>query len=396
MSSPIHIDRNRPKLLVLVSHPIQYYAPLYRCLAERGKVALTVVYLSDAGATAHLDAGFSRLVEWDVPLLDGYDFRVLQPGSDINARRFWSRYADDLTCVLDREKADWILLYGYSSRMNWVALRWARKNGVKVAYSSDSNVRDPQRRMVQALKRVLLGWFFRRVDAFLSTSEANAEYLLKFGADQRRICRTPFAIDVQRFRRNIDAPMDGPRRYDFVWAGKFLPRKRAGDFLAALALVANRSRRVVRACVIGDGPCREALKTQASQIPRHCTVDFAGFINQQGMPAALQSAETLVFTSDKEPYGLIATEAAAAGLALVVAGNIGCVGDTVLARPGVNALCYRTGDIPALAQAMETLINDASLRSHMQHASMAIAQGHDLSHAAQVIERVIAKVDNHA
>jgi glycosyltransferase involved in cell wall biosynthesis len=381
----------KPRLIILSTHPIQYYAPLYQCLSDRGVVDIKVIYLSDAGAVAHDDPSFSGTVKWDVPLLEEYEFIVLQPGSAITSRRFWSRHDDRLASVLERERPDWLLLYGYASRMNWSALRWARSSKVEVIYTSDSNIRDPKRRYLSPLKRLAVGYFFRQVNTFLATSEANSEYLLKFGADRRSIVRTPFAIDVQRFRRDPAFPIGKPRKYDFVWAGKFVKTKRAADFVHALHLVASRRERSVTACIVGDGPCRSDLETLVSALPRNCSVDFVGFINQQQMPAVLGNAETLAFTSEREPYGLIATEAAAAGLALIVADNIGCVGATVLARPGANTLTFTVRNVSELAKAMERMLDDVNLRLSMQRASADIALTHDLSNAARVIEEVVIR-----
>lgn len=379
-------DRPKPKLVVLVTHPIQYYAPLYRTLAKRAAIGLEVIYLSDAGAIAHQDPGFAREVQWDVPLLEGHDYRVLQPGTPITSRGFWRRHDRRLKAALVRVRPDWLLVYGYASRMNWLAVRWARRHGVKVAYTSDSNIRNPER--LVPVKQLVVGQFFRYVDAFLSPSERNVEYLRRYRADGRKIQRIPFAIDVARF---TPSAATGIRRYDFVWAGKLIALKRCLDFISALEILASRSSRPIKACVIGDGPRRELLQAQARQLPSHCDVDFTGFVNQGGMPSALQAARTLIFTSLREPYGLIATEAAAAGLALVVADDIGCVGATVVAQPGINALTYKAGDIGELANAMDTLLHDATLRKKMQHASLEIAKYHDVACAAEVIERLVCR-----
>lgn len=383
--------RRRPRLVVLSTHPIQYYAPLYRCIAERGVVDIKVIYLSDAGAVAHHDAGFSRVVEWDVPLLTGYDFEVLQPGTPITSRHFWSRSDRGLEAALARSQADWILIYGYASRMNWVAVWWAKRHRVKVSYSSDSNARDPHRRYLVPLKRLVLRHFFGLVDRFLATSEANVEYLLRFGADRGKVRRMPFAIDVQRFMRPASLAGRDLRPYDFVWAGKFTQTKRPDDFVKALGIIALRSPRTIRARLIGDGPCREQVLELCARLPAACNVEFAGFLNQLEMPAALREAETLVFTSELEAYGLIATEAAASGLALILADNIGCVGATVLARPGVNSITYKVGDVQALAGAMERVLGDAEMRQRMQSASIEIAAEHDVSRAAEVMERVVSE-----
>jgi hypothetical protein len=40
--------RKRPRLAILVSHPIQYYAPLFRGLQGPGFVELRVVFFPDS------------------------------------------------------------------------------------------------------------------------------------------------------------------------------------------------------------------------------------------------------------------------------------------------------------------------------------------------------------
>ena len=62
----------RPRLAVVTSHPVQYYAPWFRFLAATGRYDLRVFYLWDGGVRARHDPGFGHTVRWDVPLLDGY------------------------------------------------------------------------------------------------------------------------------------------------------------------------------------------------------------------------------------------------------------------------------------------------------------------------------------
>lgn len=383
----VQANARRPRLAIVVSHPIQYYAPLYRRLTERGIVDPFVFYLSDAGAKEHVDGNFARSIAWDVPLLDGYNHTVMQPGSAITSRGIWGKHDSQIVPALERFLPDWVLLYGYASRMNWVSLQWARERGVKVAYMSDSNIHDPKRPFIQHAKRFLVSYFFGKVDAFLSTSEANSAYLIEFGARLDQIYRLPFAIEFDRFCEVLPATVDRP--YDFIWAGKFISIKRPQDFLAALPHVAEQIGRPVKVCIVGDGPLRAVLEGQAAQLPPQCIVEFAGFLNQAAMPGALQKAHALVFSSEREPYGLIATEAAAAGLALILTDRIGCVGDSVLARVGGNALTYRAGDVSGLATAMVSLVLDTKLRESMQRESVAIARTHDTAYAARVIEDVV-------
>src|SRR5215211_9228374 len=69
----------------LISHPIQYYAPIFRELAKRCE--LTVFFAHRQTAEQQARAGFGVAFDWDVDLLSGYDSRFLtnvarQPSTD--------------------------------------------------------------------------------------------------------------------------------------------------------------------------------------------------------------------------------------------------------------------------------------------------------------------------
>src|SRR5579875_1138628 len=65
------------RLAYLVSHPIQYQAPLLRRIAREPDIDLTVLYGSDFSVRGYQDRGFGVEVQWDVPLLDGYKSHFL-------------------------------------------------------------------------------------------------------------------------------------------------------------------------------------------------------------------------------------------------------------------------------------------------------------------------------
>src|SRR5271163_5269107 len=67
----------RVKVAYLVSHPIQYQAPLLRRIAQEPDIDLTVLFGSDFSVRGYKDEGFGVGVKWDVPLLDGYRHEFL-------------------------------------------------------------------------------------------------------------------------------------------------------------------------------------------------------------------------------------------------------------------------------------------------------------------------------
>lgn len=75
------------RLAIILSHPIQYYSPLFKCLSERKVVEIKVFYTWGQSVNGKkYDHGFGKAIEWDIPLLDRYDYEFLEnvskdPGS---------------------------------------------------------------------------------------------------------------------------------------------------------------------------------------------------------------------------------------------------------------------------------------------------------------------------
>ena len=72
-------------LAILASHPVQYYAPLFRELAKH--IGLHVFYAHNATAEQQAAAGFGQAFTWDVDLTSGYQHSFLRnaanrPGTD--------------------------------------------------------------------------------------------------------------------------------------------------------------------------------------------------------------------------------------------------------------------------------------------------------------------------
>src|ERR1700729_1806586 len=76
-SLPAGMTKNKVRLAYLVSHPIQYQAPLLRRIAQEPDIDLTVFFGSDFSMRDYKDEGFGVGVKWDVPLLDGYRYEFL-------------------------------------------------------------------------------------------------------------------------------------------------------------------------------------------------------------------------------------------------------------------------------------------------------------------------------
>ena len=66
------------KLAIVTTHPIQYNAPLFRYLQEGGQLQIKVFYTWSQSNGPIFDKGFGIVRNWDIPLLEGYDFQFVE------------------------------------------------------------------------------------------------------------------------------------------------------------------------------------------------------------------------------------------------------------------------------------------------------------------------------
>jgi len=391
----------RPKLAIVVSHPVQHFAPVYQLLAKSDNIDVVVFYYSDAGAKEHFDKDFGLKYAWDLDLLADYRHTILNPGAPVTGVGFWKMDSRRLTTELDSENPDAVMVYGYSKRLQWRAWRWARRHGKVLLYFSDSTLVSYRRKAWRrAMKVIPIRWFFRSIDVFLAVGDRNIQYLRHYGADPGKIRRCPLSVDISRFRTigsrdASNAAEETRKKYsipkdDFVvgFSGKLIPRKRPMDLLRAV-LDLRESGRQVTALFLGSGELEESLKSVLSTSRHPDAARFPGFVNQQEIAVFYHAADAFAITSERDAHPLTATEAGACGLPIISSSQVGCVGPTDTVQDGRNALVYPCGDVEALRNCIEHLMDSPQALRQMGEASRKIAGTQDITVAARAIEDAV-------
>lgn len=391
------------RFAAVISHPIQHYSPVFRALARVPGVAVKVFYFCDHGVRESFDQGFGQAFKWDVPLLDGYAYEFLRPGH--SPRQFGLRDVDSpaLSRRLDAYQPHALWVHGYGQGISWRAVNWARRHGAAVIYFGDSELVHDRSPLARALKRLVLPWFFRRCDAFITIGDNNERYYRYYDVPEDKFNRGACPVDIQRFALVREAMMPGERetlRRDlglpasaFVVAlsGKLEPWKRPLDLLEALVRLPDGPRPIY-GLFVGDGPLRGELENRARQRGISSRIVITGFINQREMPRMLLMADALAVTSDRDAHPLSVTESLALGHPIIASDRVGCVGPTDTAQPNVNALIYPCGDTAALAQAIATLATDAALYQRLATASLRLAPTQDVSETVASVLRALGRL----
>jgi len=166
------------------------------------------------------------------------------------------------------------------------------------------------------------------------------------------------------------APSDPPAAPTILCIGRLIAEKGIDLAVAAFGSLASRFPDA-RLVVAGDGPERERLEQQVSDLGIGGRVDFLGWVPPERMPALIADASVVVVPSRwQEAFGLVALETAWQGRPAVVA-RVGGLPEHVV--DGETGLVVEPEDSASLARALTKLLGDTSLRVRMGSAARARA-----------------------
>lgn len=376
------------RLAVIISHPIQYFSPWFQFLAAQGWLDLRVFYLWTGGGTTQLDHGFGKPVKWDIPLLEGYAHEFVpnqarKPG----ARSFFELNNPELPGRVSQFKPDAALLFGYNylTQMRFLFSRTGRE--IPLIFRGDSHRLVPARGWRAGLRRRWISMVYRRCAAFLPVGQANRDYFRQHGVPEEKLFFAPHAVDNERFLGEAataaTAAADwkrtlgiGPEQRVILFAGKFEPKKRPRDLVAAFKQADLKNTTLL---LVGNGEQEADLRRDAAPHPH---IVFAPFQNQTQMPRTYAAGDIFVLPSfgGGETWGLAVNEAMCLSRPVIVSSHVGCGPDLV--RPRVNGLIFPAGDIAALAGALREALADPERLHAWGRQSREIIQGYDYAHAA--------------
>ena len=313
------------KIAIISSHPIQYNAPLFALLAKEPEIDLMVFYTwGDAALGPKYDPDFGKVIDWDIPLLDGYNYKFLKntskkPGSH--------HFKGIINPTLIKEIEDWgadiVWVWGWSFDSHLKAMRHF-KGKVPVWFRGDSTLLDEPKgfSLKKILRRIFLKWVYSNVDKAFYVGTHNKAYFKAHGLNENQLVYTPHAIDNKRF--SYDDELLKQERVQFkakhgieenstviLYAGKLEPRKNP---LFLIQMMRNIKSNKFKLIIVGNGPLLPTLNDELKNDER---VIFSDFVNQKWMPNLYRIANFLILPSVSETWGLALNEALASGTPII-------------------------------------------------------------------------------
>jgi glycosyltransferase involved in cell wall biosynthesis len=387
------------KLLVVASHVIQYYGPMFRLLADHPKVDLRVLFCSRQGAEPYLDHQFGVRFKWDLPLLGGYEHQFLRNVAPCQ-QGFFRRVNLGIVPALWSHRPDAVWVNGWGTLTMWLTYIacWVMRIPYFVYGDTAFVLERPGVR--GKVRRAILRLLFSRAGGFLLQGTMNGDVYAHYGADRRRFFLVPYAVDNERFhnesrltdeeRRRIRAELGiALDRLVILFSGKFTPGKNPVHLLQAVNRMRNRGK--VAVVYMGDGEERNNLTAYAAANGLE-HVHLVGFRNQTEMPAIYGVSDIFVLPSSLDMRGTVTNEAMACELPVIITDRVGIYGEGDILRPNENGFMYQVGDIDALAELLDRLVDDPSLRRRMGQRGWEIIRAWNFERDVEGVVQALAYV----
>lgn len=351
-------------IIFVNSHPIQYFAPMYKYFNEK-EVPTAAWYCSDFSIKGGMDVEFGQKITWDIPLLEGYEYDFFKNYSSKKIGFF--RFVNfGMVRKLITTPKSIIVVHGYHYFTHFAILMLGNLMGHTICIRNDIPLSHEVLKTgwKQKLKKIGLKYIlFPRINYFLFVGTQNRKYYESYAIDQKKIISSPYAIDNERFRNFVcdkgavrnSLGLDKTDKV-ITFSAKYINKKRPLDLLKAFHLVNKEKLWLI---FVGDGELRPEME-QYIVANKLRNVILTGFVNQQEIPKYYAISDLFVMCSaNGEHWGLSANEAMNFDLPMVLSDLTGCSDDLVVR--GSNGYVFETGNIAELASRIKDVLIDNRL-----------------------------------
>jgi glycosyltransferase involved in cell wall biosynthesis len=368
------------RLVILTEIIAPYRIPVFNSLARHEEIDLHVIFLAQTNPDERQWLVYADEIRFSYQVLPSWRMKLANYGLLVNL---------NVSEALKRADPEVVLCGGYNYPAAWQAQRWARQHGVAFLLWCESTANDQRAGhvVIESLKRN----FLAKCDAFVVPGDSARRYVEQMQCSGKRIFVAPNAVDNDLFASRAQAARANanrlrgklglPARY-FLFVGRLLKSKGVFDLLEAYASLGEALRSEVGLVFAGDGSLRAQLESRAHSIFPGA-VHFAGFVQRDDLPAYYALADSLVFPTHSDTWGMVVNESMACGVPVICSEVAGCAANLVQ----TNGRLVPSHSVTHLTAAMKEVALDAALRERMATESRRIIQNYSPEFCARGIAR---------
>ncbi len=241
------------------------------------------------------------------------------------------------------------------------------------------------------LERIIILWawkwfsqIYRQVDCVTTPTKTAADLLRHVGF-RKEVLAISCGIDATLFHPHYEqVHRDRPV---VLYVGRLEREKRLPVVLDAFAMVLRE--RKAHLMLVGVGNCRDALERQVVRLGIRKDVTFTGFVADVLLPDLYRKADVFVMASVAELQSIATMEAMASGLPVIAADAMAL---PELVHDGENGYLFPPDDASALAERLNRVLDDPTLRARMGKESLNIIRVHRPEQTVAQFEEVYRSV----
>jgi glycogen synthase len=181
-----------------------------------------------------------------------------------------------------------------------------------------------------------------------------------------KISMVPNGVDPRQFRAGRNDPVirsryAGKNEKIVFFVGRLVQEKGVNVLLDAVPRILS-SVPSTKFIIAGKGPVLEHLRAQARNLGVEHHVHFTGYIDDVARNSLYNASSVAVFPSLYEPFGIVALEAMAARVPVVVSDTGGL---SEIVEHGVDGLKCYAGNAISLADQVVAVLNDSSFAGRL-------------------------------
>lgn len=386
------------RLAAIVTHPIQYFAPVFRCLSQCPDLKFKVFFGCDHGVTAFEDPTFKVPLRWDCDPISGFDYEFISTGAVSNLKGLSGIYLAIRATQLIRDyKPDAVLIFSYLPTFITASTVLLHLTGhqllLRAETTDDALIRSSFK---DAVRKVVLNNYYRQFSHFFPIGTNSTNHYLRMGVKADDLTMVPYAIDVDFFQQQVDRWLPqreglrakngiNPQDQVLMYCGKMFPPKNPLMIPEALSHLSDSEKQGLWLIAVGDGVLRSQFEAMSkAQLGERAI--FVGFKNQSELGEYYAMADTLVLPSQSgETWGLVVNEALQFGLRVIASDKVGSSRDLITNTN--RGWVFPSGDAEKLAKVISQAVSTPR--------KVEKTQEDELPHPSHLAKAVIQSLNNY-
>ena len=346
---------------MLVTHPIQYFQPVFQELSKSSEFNTRVFFGCKAGANEYYDEEFEKFISWNSSPTSGFESQFITNGANISGLKGIAGCWRGIRAAHEIIKwgADKVLIFAYTPTFITAATLWLKVFGQKsLILRADATDGAFRRNKFKKLARnIVLPAYYLSFDLVIPIGSESEEHYKRKGVPRRKSRKALFSSNVYLFENRIREikkllPMsleEKGRKQTISYIGKLSRRKGVLTLLSAIKKMSKEEIMRIKLVVVGSGELNESIKNQLREV-KDLEYEIIGFVNQQEIVEYYAKSDTVIVPSiDGETWGLVVNEALQCRCRVIATDKVGASRDLLRTYPHE---VIASGDADALRKAI--------------------------------------------